>query len=111
MHVARKAPSRRVSTIMGRLRRRVAKAVVRLLILSHSNAKTAKPGLLARLRLKTSRGRALPIFACSQPILVETRSAKDWIRGSLAQITLSPGAWRACAAKCADAFADSSRWR
>jgi cytochrome c553 len=55
---------------VGRLRRRAAKAVVRLLILDHSNAKTGEAW-------------TLPIFACSQPILVKTRSVKDLIRGSL----------------------------
>ncbi len=60
-----------------------------LLILSRSNAKTSEAWSLARLRLKTSRSRALPIFACSQPILVETRSVCDLIRGSLTEWMLA----------------------
>jgi hypothetical protein len=62
MQIARKAPSLRVSTIMGRLRRRASEDVGRLLILSRSSS--------------------------SQPILVETRSAKDLIRGSLTRFAL-----------------------
>jgi hypothetical protein len=58
MQIARQAPSLRVSTRMGRLCRRASEAVGPLLILSRSSS--------------------------SQPILVETRSVKDLIRGSLA---------------------------
>ena len=75
MQIARKARSLWVSTIMGRLRRRASEPshllrAVRLLILSRSNAKTGEAW-------------TLPIFACSQPILVKTRSVCDLIRGSL----------------------------
>jgi hypothetical protein len=80
MQIARKAPSLRVSTIMGRLRRRASEPsrllrAGRLLILSRSDAKTGEAW-------------TLPRFACSPPILVETRSAKDLIRGSLTRFAL-----------------------
>ncbi len=56
MQIACKAPSQRVSTIMGRLRRRALKAGDRLLIHNRSSR--------------------------SQPILVKTRSVQDLVRGS-----------------------------
>ena len=83
----RRPPSLRVSTIMGRLRRRASEPsrllrAVRLLILSRSHAKTGEAWTVAPLRPKSAEAWPLPSFACSQPILVETRSAKDLIRGS-----------------------------
>lgn len=38
--------------------------------------------ILSRSNAKTGEAWPLPIFACSQPILVETRSVRDLIRGS-----------------------------
>jgi len=98
------APSRRVSTRkdseaglcplrVGRLRRRASEPsrllrAVRLLIPSRSDAKTGEAWALASLRPKSAGAWPLPSFACSQPILVETRSVKDLIRGSLGGLTL-----------------------